>query len=85
MGLATKKDGAIVGIIFAIIVLIGWIKLEIGIPQKFLIWIILLIGIIVAVYNLAKHRSLFTPSVDGFVQGFCLVYGFVNLLLGTIP
>jgi hypothetical protein len=84
MGLATKNDGAIVGVIFAILVLIGWIKLEVGIPQKMLIWLILLIGIIVAGYNIRKHKSLFSPPIDGFVQGFCLVYGFINLLLGKI-
>jgi len=84
IGLATTKDGAIVGVIFAIGLLVGIIKVEV-LSQKLAIWILLAVGILVGLHRLVKNRSFFSTPVDGFVIGFGLVFGILNLLFGNIP
>lgn len=84
IGLATTKDGAVVGAIFAIALLVGIIRVEM-LSQKLAIWFLLAVGIVVTVNHVTRHRSYFSPPVDGFIIGFGLVFGILNLLFGHIP
>jgi uncharacterized membrane protein YecN with MAPEG domain len=84
IGLASTKDGAVVGAVFAIALLTGIIKVEL-LSQKAAIWLLLVIGLVVAVHRLMEHKSLFIAPVDGFVIGFGLVFSLLNLIFGNIP
>jgi len=83
MGLATKWDGLIVGVMFALALHSGIIKIEIGFSQTIVVWLLLLIGVFIALYNAKKHKSLFSPPVDGFVMGFGILYSVLNLIQTT--
>jgi len=84
MGLATKWDGLIVGVIFALALHSGILKIEIGLSQTIVVWLLLLIGVFVALYNAKKRKSLFSPPVDGFVMGFGILYSVLNIIQ-TMP
>lgn len=84
IGLASTKDGAIVGAIFAIALLVGIIKVEM-LSQKFAIWLLLAIGVVVTINHVTRRKSYFSPPIDGFIIGFGLVFGALNLVFGHIP
>jgi fatty-acid desaturase len=84
IGLATTKDGAVVGAVFAIALLTGIIKVKM-LSQKAAIWLLLVIGLAVAVHRLMAHESLFIAPVDGFVIGFGLIFSLLNIIFGNIP
>jgi len=83
IGLATAKDGFIAGIVVAIILELGIIKIE-GIQQAVAIWLLLVVALYLTYHHLVHHQSLISPPLDGFVIGFGWVFGILNVV-STIP
>jgi hypothetical protein len=82
--LATTKDGFVAGAIFAVLLLLGFIKI-VALNEAFAIWILLALAAYTTYYNVSHKRSLTSyPAWDGFILGFGWIFGIVSLVL-TIP
>jgi hypothetical protein len=80
LALATTKDGFVAGAIFAILLLLGILRIE-ALEQRIAVVILLLISAYVTYYNIAHHRSLTSyPVVDGFLLGFGWIFGLVSIV-----
>ncbi len=78
--MAKMKDGFIVGAIFAVLLLLGVLKI-VALEQTTAVVILLLLSAYVTYYNAAHHKSLSTyPAIDGFLLGFGWIFGLVSLL-----
>jgi hypothetical protein len=77
--LATFKDGFIIGTFISIIFQLGIIQVTTPF-DKILVFFLMMLGIAVGFYKPFKRRSLISPPWDGFISGFGVILGCVNLL-----
>lgn len=79
LAFAKTKDGFIAGAIFAILLLLGILRI-VALEQRIAVVILLLLSAYVTYYNAAHHQSLTSyPVVDGFLLGFGWIFGLVSL------
>ena len=85
-GLATYEDGFIVGALFAIVLHLGIIKIVTPL-DNILVTVLLIAGILVALNKAFSRGSLISPPWDGFISGFGVILGGINLIehLGLVP
>ena len=82
-GLATKKDGFAAGIVVAILLRLGFVRIVV-VEQSIAIWILLLFAVGLTVHHVVRRGSLLTAPLDGFIMGFGWLFGILNILQ-TIP
>ena len=78
-GLATYKDGFFVGLLAALILKLGIANIATGM-QEFIIWVLLCTGIIVSINQAIRRKALINPPWDGFISGFGILIGLLELL-----
>lgn len=78
LALAKTKDGFIAGAIFAVLLLLGVLKI-VALEQSIAVVILLLLAAYVTYYNAVHHESWSTyPVIDGFLLGFGWIFGLVS-------
>jgi hypothetical protein len=77
------KDGFVIGILFAIVLQLGVIKI-VMIQQAVAIWILLALTVYVTYYNVTHRKARFIPVIDGFIIGFGWLFEIFNLTM-TFP
>jgi len=83
IGLATTKDGFAAGILAAVLLQLGFVKV-VAIEQSIAIWLLLAFALYLTYYHATKRKSWLSPPLDGFMLGFGWVFGLLNLAR-TIP
>jgi hypothetical protein len=77
--LATFKDGFFLGVFFALILQLGIINITTSL-QRFIVFVLLLAGIITTLNQAFRRKALISPSWDGFIAGFGWLIGIIDLL-----
>jgi hypothetical protein len=80
LGLATFRDGFIVGLFSALILQLGIIDIT-TVTQRAIVFVLLGAGILVSVNQAVRRKSLISPPWDGFISGFGTFIGIIELLL----
>lgn len=80
LGLATFRDGFIMGLFSALVLHLGIIEITTAL-QRAIVLSLLVVGILVSVNQAMRRKSLITPPWDGFISGFGTVIGLVDLML----
>jgi hypothetical protein len=84
IGLATYKDGFTLGGFPALILQLGIIKITTKL-QEFIVFILLLLGIFVAIHKVYTNHPLINPPVDDFISGFGVVLGAITFIETYFP
>jgi hypothetical protein len=82
LGLATFRDGFILGLLSALVLHLGIIDIRTSM-QRAIVYILLLCGILISVNQAIRRKSLISPSWDGFISGFGTFIGIIDLMLYT--
>ena len=79
IGLASTRDGFAAGIVVAILLQLGFIRIVV-VEQSIAIWLLLIFAIVLTVYRVTHHnKSLLSPVLDGFVMGFGWLFALLNI------
>jgi hypothetical protein len=80
LGLATFQDGFFIGTFIAIFLRLGIIQI-VSPLERLLTFTLLMLGIAVTVNKAFRRKSLTSsPPWDGFISGFGVVFGVINLI-----
>ena len=79
IGLASRRDGLIAGVVAALIIRAGIVRIVV-MEQSLAGWLLLALAFFLTVYDAVKRRSLFSPPIDGFIIGFGWLFGLLSLL-----
>lgn len=79
IGLATYKDGFTLGGILALILELGIVQITTRL-QEFIVFSLLVFGIFVAIHKVYTGSALINPPIDGFISGFGVVFGAINII-----
>jgi len=71
----TALNGFLFGAIAGLALRLGIVRVTFDIATIFIA-----IGAVITLYRHLKRRSMINPTSDGFITGFCWVYGVLNLL-----
>lgn len=71
----TALNGFIFGAIAGLALRLGIVRVSFDIATFFIA-----IGTVITLHRYVRRKSMTTPTGDGFIGGFCWVYGVLNLL-----
>jgi len=70
----TLVHGFIFGSIAGLALRLGIVRVSIDIA-----YLVIFLGLVITIVRVIKRKSMINPTSDGFIMGFCWVYGVLNL------